>query len=50
MSSIFKRVSVRDYQDKEVEDKKIELILKAAMAAPSATLALKCAFQIKPDE
>jgi nitroreductase len=36
MSSIFKRVSVRDYQDKEVEDKKIELILKAAMAAPSA--------------
>ena len=36
MSNIFKRVSVREYQDKKVEDRKIELLLKAAMASPSA--------------
>jgi nitroreductase len=36
MNSIFNRVSVRKYLDKDVEDEKIELILKAAMAAPSA--------------
>lgn len=36
MNSIFKRISVRNYQDKEIEDEKIEMLLKAAMAAPSA--------------
>lgn len=36
MNSIFKRRSVRNYQDKEIEDEKIEMLLKAAMAAPSA--------------
>ncbi len=36
MNEIFKRKSVRQYQDKIVEDEKIELLLKAAMQAPSA--------------
>lgn len=36
MNSIFKRVSVRTYLDKPVEDEKITGILRAAMAAPSA--------------
>ena len=36
MNSIFKRVSVRHFQDREVEDEKIELLLRAAMASPSA--------------
>ncbi|HHV12739.1 MAG TPA: nitroreductase family protein [Clostridiales bacterium] len=36
MNAIFQRVSVRSYQDRAVEGEKIELILRAAMAAPSA--------------
>lgn len=36
MDAIFKRTSVRNYQEKEVEDEKVERLLKAAMAAPSA--------------
>jgi len=36
MKEIFERVSIRKYQDKPVEKEKIEQILKAAMAAPSA--------------
>ena len=36
MNSIFKRVSIRKYEEKAVEAEKIELLLKAAMAAPSA--------------
>ena len=36
MNSIFKRVSVRQFQEKAVEKEKIELLLKAAMASPSA--------------
>lgn len=36
MSGIFHRVSIRKYQNKEIEKEKIELILRAAMAAPSA--------------
>lgn len=36
MNAIFERVSVRQYTEKEIEDEKIELLLKAAMAAPSA--------------
>lgn len=36
MSAIFHRISVRKYQDKPVESEKIETILRAAMAAPSA--------------
>ncbi len=37
MNSIFKRISVRKYLDKEVEQEKIDLLLKAGMAAPSAS-------------
>ncbi|MBR3760211.1 MAG: nitroreductase family protein [Ruminococcus sp.] len=37
MKEIFERISVRKYQDKSVEADKIEQILKAAMAAPSAS-------------
>lgn len=36
MNSIFERISVRKYQDKEVEQEKLNLLMKAAMAAPSA--------------
>ena len=36
MNSIFHRISVRKYKDTPVEQEKIELMLKAAMAAPSA--------------
>ena len=36
MKEIFKRISVRKYEDKPVEQEKITQILKAAMAAPSA--------------
>ena len=36
MDSIYHRVSIRKFQDKPVEQKKIEAILRAAMQAPSA--------------
>ena len=36
MKEIFERVSIRKYADRAVEDEKIEAILRAAMAAPSA--------------
>ena len=36
MESIFKRISVRKYEDRNVEPEKIEKILRAAMVAPSA--------------
>ena len=36
MNEIFKRISVRKFEDKAVEQEKIEQILRAAMAAPSA--------------
>ena len=36
MSTIFSRTSVRKYENKEVEAEKIDKILRAAMAAPSA--------------
>ncbi len=36
MSIIFNRTSVRKYENKEVEAEKIDKILRAAMAAPSA--------------
>lgn len=36
MNSIFHRVSIRKYQEKPVEEEKIELLLKAGMQAPSA--------------
>lgn len=36
MNEIFHRTSIRKYQDKNIENKKIEKLLRAAMAAPSA--------------
>lgn len=36
MNSIFKRTSIRNYLSKPVEPEKIQMLLKAAMAAPSA--------------
>lgn len=36
MNAIFTRTSVRSYEERPVEDEKIEKILRAAMAAPSA--------------
>lgn len=36
MNAIFQRISVRKYQNRPVEPEKIERILRAAMAAPSA--------------
>lgn len=36
MNSIFHRISVRRFQDRPVEAEKIEVILRAAMQAPSA--------------
>ena len=36
MENIMTRKSVRDYESKAVEDEKVERLLKAAMAAPSA--------------
>ncbi len=36
MNEIFKRASVRSFQDKPVEKEKIDMLLKAAMQAPSA--------------
>lgn len=36
MNEIFHRVSIRKYQERPVEPKKIEQLLRAAMAAPSA--------------
>ena len=36
MNQIYKRVSIRKYQDKPVEREKTEAMLRAAMQAPSA--------------
>lgn len=36
MDSIFHRISVRKFEDKPIEQEKLELILKAGMQAPSA--------------
>ena len=36
MNEIFHRTSIRKYQNKSIEDDKIEKMLRAAMAAPSA--------------
>lgn len=36
MNGIFRRVSIRKYQEKKIEQEKVEQLLRAAMAAPSA--------------
>ena len=41
MNSIFHRISVRKYQNRDVEQEKIKLMLKAAMAAPSDPMATR---------
>ena len=38
MNSIFRRVSIRKYQEKKIEQEKVEQLLRAAMAAPSASV------------
>ena len=37
LEAIHARTSIRSYQPQEVEDEKIEQLLRAAMAAPTAT-------------
>lgn len=37
MNAIFRRVSVRKFQDRPVTEEQVERLLRAAMAAPSAT-------------
>ena len=34
MNSIFRRVSIRKYQEKKIEQEKVEQLLRAAMATP----------------
>ena len=36
MKEIFERVSIRRYEERPVEEEKLEALLRAAMAAPSA--------------
>ncbi len=36
MNAIFKRISVRTFENRAIEDEKIELLMRAAMASPSA--------------
>ena len=36
MEAIFSRTSIRKYEERPVEEAKIEKLLRAAMAAPSA--------------
>ena len=36
MKAIFERVSIRRYEERPVEEEKLEALLRAAMAAPSA--------------
>ncbi|MBQ9625067.1 MAG: nitroreductase family protein [Clostridia bacterium] len=50
MNEIFKRVSIRKFQDKAVEKEKIEEILKAAMAAPSAANRQPWEFYVVTDD
>ena len=35
MADLFHRVSIRKYQEKKIEQEKVEQLLRAAMAAPS---------------
>ena len=36
MNEIFHRTSIRNYLDRQIEQEKVEQLLRAAMAAPSA--------------
>lgn len=50
MDAIFKRTSVRSYQDKPVEEEKIILLMRAAMASPSAVNQQPWEFYIVTDK
>ncbi|MDD3172323.1 MAG: nitroreductase family protein [Herbinix sp.] len=50
MNAIFQRTSVRKYENKEIENEKIELLLKAAMSAPSAANQQPWEFYIVKDK
>ena len=50
MEAIFKRVSVRKYLDKEVEGEKVEKILRAAMASPTAMNQQEWEFYVVKDK
>ena len=45
MNEIFHRTSVRNYLDRQIEQEKVEQILRAAMAAPSAPLAFVACYR-----
>ncbi|NLF43945.1 MAG: nitroreductase family protein [Bacteroidales bacterium] len=47
---ILNRTSIREYQDKPVEEEKIELLLRAAMAAPTAANKQPWAFIVVNDK
>lgn len=47
---ILNRTSIREYQDKAVEEEKIELLLRAAMAAPTAVNKQPWAFIVVNDK
>ncbi|MBI4731474.1 MAG: nitroreductase family protein [Chloroflexi bacterium] len=49
MDAIFRRRSIRKYTDRPVETEKLELLLKAAMAAPSAMNCRPCEFVVVTD-
>ena len=50
LDNIHARTSIRSYQPKEVEDEKIEQLLRAAMAAPTATNRQPWAFIVIRDK
>ena len=50
MDAIFNRVSIRAYEDRPVEQEKIEKILRAAMSAPSAANQQPWEFYIVKDK
>lgn len=50
MNVIFKRKSIRKFLDKEIEDEKIERLLKAGMQAPSAVNSQPWEFLVVKDK
>ena len=50
MNAIFKRKSIRKFLDKEIEDEKIERLLKAGMQAPSAVNSQPWEFLVVKDK
>ena len=49
MKEIFHRVSIRRYESRPVEEEKVEQLLRAAMAAPSARNQQPWAFYVVTD-